>query len=174
MTPSRSSSMGPSRGWRPRHASPPGPGARARRGPGRPLPRLAGPARASRPSGSMPGCTGSRQRLPRPRAPSPSTADRGRGPGDRTATAGDPTDALGDRGIRQRRPATARRARSLIVVAASYYLGMPLTDVAGDPGDIPVGTVEVALASRVAVRCEPMPRSRRTRTRDPVAEGNPA
>ena len=34
------------------------------------------------------------------------------------------------------------------IVVLHYYLGMPLTDVAATLG-IPVGTVEVALASRV-------------------------
>ena len=58
---------------------PPGPRARARRGPGRPHPRLAGPPGPARP-GPVRRLAPShhRERLPRPHATAPSTGGRGR------------------------------------------------------------------------------------------------
>ena len=126
---------------------PPGPGARARRGPGDAHPRLARPARAPR-SGPVRRLAPSpdRQRLSRPR-PAPATAsDRGRASPIDSPAASDHSGALADRELVDaalRRLDPGHRA----VVALHYLLGMPLPEVAASLG-IPLGHGQVPAALR--------------------------
>ena len=97
---------------RPPH--PPGPGARARRGPGGLHPSLARPSGPARPGPVRRLAPPTdRQRLPRRRPPSPAPADRGRADADRAGQpVGDTTGRLADRdqlerGFRQLGPTSA-------------------------------------------------------------------